>query len=384
MSVIEFHPEDLLDRELEGTLSDADRLRLAAHLERCAACRLERQLRLDFEQELGPRKAAPDLHPVVSDVLRAAGVKPSKVSPQAGSAAPSVRRWLVAGLVACALFGTGMAAAQLGLADAVLQLLRGDEAPAHGAQARARPVKHAEPAAAALPEATVENTETLRAEAAVERVEPSPTPANSGGMSTRARTHRVSPRAQATPQRAGRVEASHTPGHALEAYSTENAQSAPAAQARPSDSGEASLRKAADSVAPSRASERNAPPVTAATLFELASRARRSGAMEEARALYRELQTRFPQSPEARLSLALLARLQLDRGELSAALEGFETYLATAHRALREEAMVGRARTLERLGRARDAKRAWRDLLEAYPESAAAEAARRRVGQNTP
>src|SRR5690606_23898537 len=38
VSVIEFHPDALLDRELNGTLSDTDRLRLAAHLERCAVC----------------------------------------------------------------------------------------------------------------------------------------------------------------------------------------------------------------------------------------------------------------------------------------------------------------------------------------------------------
>ncbi|MCA9634005.1 MAG: tetratricopeptide repeat protein [Myxococcales bacterium] len=42
--MIDIHPEDLLDREREGILTAEERAYLEAHLERCAACRIERLL----------------------------------------------------------------------------------------------------------------------------------------------------------------------------------------------------------------------------------------------------------------------------------------------------------------------------------------------------
>jgi anti-sigma factor RsiW len=45
MKVIDFHPDDLLDLEIEGTLSPEEKRRLGEHLESCMECQLERQLR---------------------------------------------------------------------------------------------------------------------------------------------------------------------------------------------------------------------------------------------------------------------------------------------------------------------------------------------------
>jgi hypothetical protein len=52
MTVVELHPEELLDKERRGQLTDGERDRLSAHLGHCVACRAERQMRADFAEEL--------------------------------------------------------------------------------------------------------------------------------------------------------------------------------------------------------------------------------------------------------------------------------------------------------------------------------------------
>jgi outer membrane protein assembly factor BamD (BamD/ComL family) len=119
--------------------------------------------------------------------------------------------------------------------------------------------------------------------------------------------------------------------------------------------------------------------LTAQSLFDRANSARRAGRMLEASALYRELNTRFATSSEARVAIVLLARLQLDRGESESALAGFEAYLDSGHAALREQAMVGRAQALRRLGRDSEERAAVRELLRAYPDAPYARLARERL-----
>lgn len=46
--IVELHPEELLDRESRGALSDGERIVLEAHVRRCAACDCERRLRIVF------------------------------------------------------------------------------------------------------------------------------------------------------------------------------------------------------------------------------------------------------------------------------------------------------------------------------------------------
>jgi tetratricopeptide (TPR) repeat protein len=117
---------------------------------------------------------------------------------------------------------------------------------------------------------------------------------------------------------------------------------------------------------------------TAAALFERANLARRRGRLAQASGLYQDLRARFPRSAEALLSVALSARLQLDDGELQAALEGFRRYLRSDHRVLREQALAGVAIALLRLDRPLEADAAFAALLRAYPDSAYARLARRR------
>ena len=51
MNVVDLHPEELLDKYARGELSASERTRLDAHLATCPTCRLELELRRDFDLE---------------------------------------------------------------------------------------------------------------------------------------------------------------------------------------------------------------------------------------------------------------------------------------------------------------------------------------------
>ena len=119
--------------------------------------------------------------------------------------------------------------------------------------------------------------------------------------------------------------------------------------------------------------------VTAAELFQRAGAARRSGALANAVALYRDLQARFPAAEEARLSHVSLGKLLLATGRPQEAEHHFATYLAGGAGALAAEAAFGRAQCLERLARPREEREAWLGLLRDHPESVYAAAARKRI-----
>jgi len=133
--------------------------------------------------------------------------------------------------------------------------------------------------------------------------------------------------------------------------------------------------------------ERTMVPVgSAAELFARANLLRRRDEVIEAAVVYRELQRSFPGSAEELLSRVVLGRLLLDRlDDGAAALAQFESYLAAASQgSLREEAMVGRAIALGRLGRATEERNAWNALLDAFPRSTSAARARARVAALAP
>jgi TolA-binding protein len=119
--------------------------------------------------------------------------------------------------------------------------------------------------------------------------------------------------------------------------------------------------------------------VTAASVFEAANEARRHGDYTRSLSLHRELESRFPTSREAHVSRATTGQLLLDLGDPAGALASFDAYLATGSGELGGEAMVGRATALERMGRADDARRAWQALLAAFPDSPYAAHAKRRL-----
>jgi TolA-binding protein len=135
---------------------------------------------------------------------------------------------------------------------------------------------------------------------------------------------------------------------------------------------------------PSRpASPAAAEPSSASELFSHANRARRDGKVTEAARLYRALQERYAGSSEELVSRVSLGRLLLDRlGDSRGALVQFNAYLASpSGGALREEAMVGRALALGRLGRTAEEQAAWQAVLDAWPKSTYQRRARARLSE---
>ena len=135
---------------------------------------------------------------------------------------------------------------------------------------------------------------------------------------------------------------------------------------------------------PSRATPEEVPKASsAAELFARANSLRRQNEPSEALHIYRELQRAYPGSPEELVSRVALGRLLLDRmGNAGAALTEFDAYLARAPSgSLAEEAMIGRAIALGRLGRAAEEQSAWSALLAAHPASTYAARARARIAE---
>jgi hypothetical protein len=109
------------------------------------------------------------------------------------------------------------------------------------------------------------------------------------------------------------------------------------------------------------------PPVpSAASLFHGASLARRAGNLASAKALYAELEASFPGSEEARVSRVSLGKLLLSGGDAAGAERQFARYLVDGGGALAEEALVGRAQSLARLGEATEERRVWLELLARF------------------
>lgn len=121
--------------------------------------------------------------------------------------------------------------------------------------------------------------------------------------------------------------------------------------------------------------------MTCAAQFRNANNARRSSQISEAVQLYQGLRAICPGSSEELSSRVLLGRIYLDRlGQPSQALAAFDGFLAGASGgALREEALIGRALSLARLGRTAEERQAWQTLLSSYPDSMYAAKARSRL-----
>lgn len=153
----------------------------------------------------------------------------------------------------------------------------------------------------------------------------------------------------------------------------------------PAAANDVEMRRAAPraSTAVVAAERVKAPESTGAELFARANQLRRADDVNEAVGVYRELQRSFPGSSEALVSRVALGRLLLDRlGNAAGALGQFDSYLASSRGgSLGEEALVGRALALGRLGRASEESRAWSALLAAHPTSTYAARARARIEQ---
>jgi len=116
------------------------------------------------------------------------------------------------------------------------------------------------------------------------------------------------------------------------------------------------------------------------TLFAGANAARGAGNLRAAASRYELLERRYPDSPEATVSLVSMGDVLVRLGESSAALRRFDRYLArNAQGPLAPEALFGRARCLRELGRLPEEADAWRALLEKFPGSLYDRYARRRL-----
>ncbi|HEY4015677.1 MAG TPA: tetratricopeptide repeat protein [Polyangiaceae bacterium] len=120
--------------------------------------------------------------------------------------------------------------------------------------------------------------------------------------------------------------------------------------------------------------------VSAAELFERATEERQRKHAAQAIEIYAELQRRYPVSKEALVSRVSLGRLFLEHGMPADANTQFDAYLTAAPGgALAPEALFGKARALEALGRRDEARDVWRRVATSLPGSPYAAEAKRRL-----
>jgi hypothetical protein len=309
MSLIELHPEELLSRAQNGTLTAAERRDLGAHLRRCPACAAEKRWGADAaaieREQAAPDRARAARVAQVAQVERLVAAvmnQRRRAATATMEARPRPRRTaVVMALVASGCLLSGAAAATLWPAARRLWVGDAELQQAPGGARRPAPAR-VQPAAPTVPEL------------------PAPPP--------------EVPPAIAPAKLAAKVRGP-----------------APAAAPDP-----------------------------AAALFGELARARRAGRLVEARLAHDRLAARFPGTREELTGRLLVAQLALRRDEPALALDLFERYLGTdVEGALAEEARLGRALALERLGREADERRAWRELLERHPHSLHTARARTRL-----
>jgi TolA-binding protein len=333
MSRVDLHPEDLLDAARgDGTSAPEDRARLEAHLAACEACAFERAVVRDFAAALERRENG-DLG-AEAEAVAGALADPRVRERLAGRAAAGLaapRRASRIVLVAAVLLAGGMGAA----AGAWFALSVAERRESGAIEpSSARP-----PAPARLVDAGT----------------PAPRDASPGV--------RHAPVRAAPPPESPPVPAAVLPAPEGEPVAPTAGRGA--REARP------------------RVDAGSAPIETAEEVFARANAARRAGDYGAAAALYDELGRRFPGSREELLSRVTFGTLLLEvLGQPQRALGLFDGYLAAAPGGtMAEEAVVGRALALGRLGRAAEERAAWNALLAAYPDSIHAERARRRLDE---
>lgn len=134
---------------------------------------------------------------------------------------------------------------------------------------------------------------------------------------------------------------------------------------------------------PRTASTTKSPAATpdAASMFARANQLRRERDYDAAEQAYERLSKAHPGSREEVMARVTRGRLLLDvRDRPRQALDLFDRYLESAPRGtLAEEAMVGRALSLEAMGKPDAAREAWSTLLERFPDSLQATRARAAV-----
>lgn len=362
MSIAELHPEDLLDREESGTLTPAEEEILRVHLAHCAACRMERTLRADFAADLDAELPLHDGALFVTGALKHAPAaqttgdresRPSFEGPAANDDAsapppallvkrPARRRMAALILIAATLtFATGAAARWSGVLPSVFGAPFSVEPAVIPANVPS-PVE----APRAAPHANAAPVESTPA------VEASATPVDSALPEA--------PKVAAAPP----LDLHAGPSHAV-TFTAPSPKAAPSAD--PPVVLPPPVALPPSTVAPQMAEP--APERTASSLFADATDARRRGDRAAAMRLYSDLLNKHPNAAEANATRLALGRLSLDNGDSGRALVLFDQYLGSGEGTLREEAMAGRARALQNLGRETEERAAWNTLLQSYPQT---------------
>jgi TolA-binding protein len=328
----DLHPEELLARFGRVPLGADEVADLTAHLERCPACALQLELRDDVARAFAPMDVDYEIAArAVANVVASDAIERRRAAPWSSLGSNHrPHRFARVAIVVAILLGSGVGAA------AVLLGTRG-----HWWRV-APPPREAPPVATTRARGTRRPPRTELA-AATPPLEPAPVPRN----------------VEAPPPRRARPATEEAPVAPAETVAAPAATPPPLTPAPPAP----------------RAPE----------LFAAAEDARRGGDAREARRLYGLLAVAFPASRETLAARVLLGQTLLDElGEPAAALASFERYLADASDGpLAEEARVGRAQALWRLGRAAEEANAWTELLARHPHSLQAELARRRLAALT-
>jgi TolA-binding protein len=121
-------------------------------------------------------------------------------------------------------------------------------------------------------------------------------------------------------------------------------------------------------------------PETVDDVFADANRARRAGDYVFAMRRYAQLRRQFPGTRQEMTARVIVGELSLSGGATRDALASFDSYLAASpDGTLAEEACVGRALALQKLGRRDEERAAWKQLLRRHPDSVQVARARDRL-----
>lgn len=338
MSSLDLHPEELLDKATQGTLTTDERARLDAHLTLCSVCRFEHQVKRDFAAEALAMPAV-DLDSMITRALAGQPTNTNRPTGELPAVLPTRRfgPWVAAAVMLSTMASFAAVARYTDVMPvvkaALASLLPGE--PVFVKPAPASNARTARPAAELAVPPAVEPVAIAPLDEPMADVPPPPPPM------VEAVVEAPKPVVHHTTRTVARAEPVQ-----------------PVAAALP---------------APEPVVE------SAAALFATANEARVSGQRTQAIAQYSALLLQFPQAAEAQLSQAIVGRLLLDEGDAGAALTHFDAYLQTPEGGLREEAIEARARALRVLGRSDDEAKAWQQLLTNYPQSIYKERAEARL-----
>ncbi len=330
MSAPELHADDLLDKDARGQLSPEERTRLESHLLVCSVCRFERKARDAFRAEFEAEARRDRDFPVglgePGNLLTGRSFPLQRPRPsRSGRSLLLVATLLIAGVAA-----------------AELARIQGQQA--------------------SVPAAPNTMSSAVRRHAKVD-VEAGRVTSDLGSSAAPVASD---PEAIATARKLipAIAEKPVVTAHRVSNGASPVAASFPTPEEPPGSAGGGV----------------EAPP-TAAALFAQANQLREHGAYDEAVRSYTNLIDAYPREPEALSANVMLGRLLLDRGQPQAALAHFDAYLRGGAGTLGEEAQLGRALALRKVGRTADEIEAWKALLAAHPDSVHAVRARERLAE---